>query len=127
AGREWSKTYATRSLADSFRSQLISAQKAGESFRVLDGLPATIGRDAKDRLWFEFAQQYVDMKWPRAAAKSRVGNADAMATATMAMLATTHGRPDDKVLRKAMTGWAFNTNRRDSGKPVEIQHALRWL
>jgi integrase len=31
------------------------------------------------------------------------------------------------VLRKAMTGWAFNTKRRNDSKPPEIERALRWL
>jgi integrase len=123
----WSKTYATASLANSFRSQLISAQKNGEAFRKSDGLPVSMGREVKEQNWFSFAQAYVDKKWTRAAAKSRAGNADAMATATMAMLATRRGKPDDTVLRRSLTGWAFNTGRRDSAKPLEIQSALKWI
>lgn len=122
-----SKTYATRALADSFRSRLVSAQKVGEAFRFLDGLPASTGRDAVKQSWFEFAQSYVDLKWTRAAAKSRAGNADTMASATPAMFATTRGKPPDTLLRKAMTGWAFNTKRRDTERPPEIDRALRWL
>jgi len=123
----WSKTYATKSLAESFRSQLVSAQKNGEAFRKSDGLPVSMGRETKEQSWFAFAQDYVDTKWKRAAAKSRAGNADAMATATMAMLKTDRGKPDEKVLRKALTGWAYNTGRRDTPKPPEIERALKWL
>jgi hypothetical protein len=43
------------------------------------------------------------------------------------MLASERGKPSDKTLRKALTGWAFNTNRRDSSRPPEIEAALRWL
>lgn len=127
AARSWSKTYATRALADSFRSRLIAAQRSGEAFRTVDGLPVSIGRAVEEKTWFDFAQRYVDMKWPRAAAKSRAGNADTMATVTMAMLATERGKPSDEVLRKAMTGWAFNTKRRENSKPLEIERALKWL
>lgn len=127
AKKEFPRTFATRPLADGFRSRLVSAQKGGEAFRVADGMPVSMARELDSQPWFAFAQRYVDMKWPRAAAKSRSGNADTMATATMAMLAGGRGKPDDKVLRKAMTGWAFNTGRRDSPKPVEIEQALRWL
>jgi integrase len=123
----WSKNFATKALAESFRSQLIAAQKSGEAFRCVDGLPVSTRRDAADQSWFEFCQRYVDLKWTRAAAKSRAGNADTLATATVAMLATTRGKPDDKVLRKAMTGWAYNTKRRDTEKPAEIERALKWL
>jgi hypothetical protein len=100
----------------------VSAQKAGEAFRFIDGLPVSRGREAVKQSWFEFAQSYVDLKWTRAAAKSRAGNAD-----TMAMFATTRGKPSDTLLRKAMTGWAFNTKRRNTERPPEIDRALRWL
>ncbi|WP_236793224.1 tyrosine-type recombinase/integrase [Amycolatopsis sp. GM8] len=123
----WSDTYATKGLAESFHSQLLSAQKRGEAFRKSDGLPVSMGREVKNESWFSFAVEYVDKKWTRAAAKSRAGNADALATVTTAMLATTRGKPDDKVLRKALTGWAFNTSRRSTAKPREIEAALKWL
>jgi integrase len=123
----WSRTFATRAHADSFRSSLLHAQKEGEAFRLLDGLPVSMAREANGMPWFAFAQRYIDMKWPRAAGKSRAGNADTMATVTPALLASDRGRPAEKVLRKALTGWAFNTKRRKEEKPPEIERALRWL
>lgn len=125
--KDWSQTHATRALGDSFRATLLAAQKAGEAFRMTDGLPVSAGRQVAEISWFEFAQLYVDMKWPRAAAKSRAGNADTLATVTPALLATTSGMPGPKVLRRAMTGWAFNTKMRDAPMPPEIEHAIRWL
>jgi integrase len=127
AKKEFPKTFATRPLADGFRSRLVSAQKSGEAFRLIDGMPVSMARDVAEQSWFEFAQRYVDMKWPRAAAKSRAGNADTLATVTSAMYATERGKPSDKTLRKALTGWAFNTKRRTDSKPPEIERALRWL
>ena len=76
--------------------------------------------------WFDFACKYVDMKWPRAAGKSRAGKADALASVTPALLKTTQGAPDSRTLRRALTGWAFNTKtprRREtagSGAGVEV-------
>jgi integrase len=127
ADSPWSRTFATRSLADGFRSGLVRAQKEGEAFRLLDGLPVSMAREVSSIPWFAFAQQYIDLKWPRAAGKSRAGNADTMATVTPALLASERGRPTDAVVRKALTGWAFNTKRRGDDKPVEIERALRWL
>ncbi|GHE83285.1 integrase [Amycolatopsis deserti] len=123
----WSKTFPTKALAESFRSQLLSALRYGEAFRLTDGLPVSMGREVNEESWFEFAQSYVDAKWVRAAAKSRAGNADALATATLALLANDRGKPADKVLRKALTGWAYNTGRRDTAKPADVQAALKWL
>ncbi|MEU4524588.1 hypothetical protein AB0F52_38435 [Amycolatopsis sp. NPDC024027] len=127
AGTVFPETYANATLAESFRSKLIVAQRNGEAFRVVDGLPVSMARVQNDQSWFSFAQAYVDMKWRRAAAKSRSGNADALATATLALLATRRGKPADAVLRRAMTGWAFNTVRRDTDKPPAIEAALAWL
>lgn len=98
-------SFKAKAAADSFRADLLPAQRKGEAFDTDSGLPVSLMRSVADMTWFEFAQRYVDMKWPRAAAKSRVGNADTMASAPMAMLATERGKPADKVLRKAMTGW----------------------
>jgi hypothetical protein len=77
--------------------------------------------------WFDFACKYIDVNWPRAAGKSRAGNADALASVTPALLATTRGAPDSKTLRRALTGWAFNTKRRDEPKPRDVEQALKWL
>jgi integrase len=84
-------------------------------------------RNEAEMPFFAFACKYIDMKWPRAAGKSHAGNADALASGLPAMLATTRGKPDDKVLRRALTGWAFNTKRRENSKPAEIEQALKWV
>ncbi|WP_410675490.1 tyrosine-type recombinase/integrase [Amycolatopsis sp. cmx-4-68] len=127
AGTVFPETYATSKQAESFRSKLVVAQSNGEAFRVVDGLPVSMARVQNDQPWFTFAQAYVDMKWRRAAAKSRSGNADALATATLALLAGRRGKPADAVLRRAMTGWAFNTVRRETDKPPAIEAAQAWL
>ncbi|MEU3274524.1 integrase [Saccharomonospora sp. NPDC006951] len=128
AGRPlFQRSFKAKAAADSFRADLLSAQRKGEAFDTKSGLPVSMDRTGRELPWFELAQRYIDMKWPHAAAKSRSGNADTMATATMAMLSTERGKPTDSVLRKAMTGWAFNTKRRNSDKPFEIERALRWL
>jgi hypothetical protein len=45
--------------------------------------------DRRDMPWYEFTGKYVDMKWPEAAATTRRGIAEALVTATSAMLAST--------------------------------------
>jgi len=109
------------------RETLRGRLPGGQVFRITDGLPLSMSRELNEQSWFEFAQRYADMKWPHAAAKSRAGNADALASATFAMLPTDRGRPADAVLRRAMTGWAFNPKRRDTVKPADIERALKWL
>jgi hypothetical protein len=78
--------------------------------------------------WFEHACDYVDMKWPRAAAKSRKLMAEALTTATMAMLADKRNRPNDELLRQALYGWAFNAPEQAAGEPPrDIASAITWI
>jgi integrase len=128
AGQRFDKKLDTYAHAESVRSDLVAAARRGEAFHCTRGLPVSMLRNEADMPFFAFACKYVDMKWPRAAAKSRAGNADALASAIPAMLKpTARGKPDDKVLRRALTGWAFNLKRRDDAKTPEIEDALRWV
>ena len=125
--QKFTESFDTFAHADSFRSELMSAARRGEAFDVDEGLPLSMMREKQVMSWYDFAVKYIDMKWQRAAAKSRAGNADALATVTPVMFATDKGRPDDRVMRRALTGWAFNTKRRDTPKPPEIERALKWV
>ncbi|GAA5192850.1 hypothetical protein GCM10023322_53330 [Rugosimonospora acidiphila] len=71
AGRETSKTFMTRALGDNFRSDLMRAINKGESFGTGSGLPDSMVEAKEATSWLEFAQSYVSMKWPGAAARSR--------------------------------------------------------
>ena len=66
------------------------------------------------------------MKWPLAAAHTRAGIADALATITPALLTPGRGRPPAAVLRAALYGHAFNPARAgtDPGPPATA--ALAW-
>jgi integrase len=128
AGRAFRKTFATRALAESFRSKLVVAQREGVAFDEASGLPEPMARALNTRSWYEHAVAYVDMKWPRASAKHRKGIAETLATVTPALLATDRGAPNDKALRAALYGWVFNKARRDAGEPpANLAAAVRWL
>ena len=77
--------------------------------------------------WYEFACAYVDIKWPEVAPNSRRAIADALATATPALLTTKRGAPKPAQLRKALYGWAFNTKLREAGLPADLAPAIRWV
>lgn len=129
ARRRHKKSFRTVALADSFRSGLVSAQRKGEAFAIEAGLPVSTARAEDETSWFDFACRYVDMKWPHAAATYRRAIAEAMLTVTSALIADgAQGKPDDAVIRSALSGWAFNTGRReDPSKPGHISDALRWI
>jgi integrase len=62
-GREHSAWYATKALADSFRSDLLRAQRAGEPFEVVSGLPVSLARSRSSRSLMEVTTAYVDWLW----------------------------------------------------------------
>lgn len=128
AGQRRKKSFRTKALADSFRSELVSAQRKGEAFAVETGLPISIVRRESEMSWFDFACQYVDSKWSLLAGNSRRNTAQALATATLVLLTGARGRPETSLLRTALVSWAFNTRTRSTmTAPADIRQALDWL
>ncbi|GAB2764087.1 tyrosine-type recombinase/integrase [Salinifilum aidingensis] len=122
------QSFKTKAHAESFRSELLLAARRGEAFRTSTGLPVSMGRESAEVSWFDFACDYVDMKWPELAGNSRKGIAETLATVTPALLASDRGKPDGRVMRSALNGWAFHAERRDSvEQPREVRQALKWL
>src|SRR6266498_1652762 len=99
AGKARRETFATRALAESFRSRLVVAQREGVAFDEASGLPEPMARERNTRSWYEHAMAFVDMKWPRASAKHRKSIAEALTTVTPALLATDRGAPADATIR----------------------------
>ncbi|MEV0408917.1 site-specific integrase [Actinoallomurus sp. NPDC050550] len=129
-GKPNSEYFATIELAESRKSDLMSAARRGEAFDIETGLPLSELRqqeqEAKAVTWHQHAVEYVDYKWPRLAATARVSIAEALVTITCALLPQGSGRPDDNILRRALFRWAFNKRDRDTERPAEIEQALKW-
>ncbi|MEV4533398.1 integrase [Asanoa sp. NPDC049518] len=127
AGKRHKKPFKSAALADSFRSDLVVAARKGEAFEVSSGLPLSVQRAAGEIAWYQFACQYADYKWPKAAATTRRSNAEALTAITILMLSDEpRGRPDAREIRSALRLWAFNKTRRDD-TPAEIRRVLRWV
>jgi integrase len=122
-------TFATKALAEGHEAKLRTASREGEAFDVATGLPISqVAEDQEHQLsWYEFACSYVDMKWDEAAPNSRRAIADALATATLALLNSDRRAPQPQELRRALYGWAFNAPLRAAGPPDEMAAAIRWL
>ncbi|MEU8268221.1 tyrosine-type recombinase/integrase [Sphaerisporangium sp. NPDC049002] len=126
-GREKSKTFRTKALAESFLSDLRQAAKVGEAFDVESGLPVSLVKAKAARTWLQFAQAYVLAKWPHSAAKSREGMTDTMTGATLALLRDRPGKPDLRVLRSVLRGHVFLPDGRRGSLDADQAAALRWL
>ncbi|HEV2344425.1 MAG TPA: tyrosine-type recombinase/integrase [Actinocrinis sp.] len=136
AGREFPRTFKTKGLADSFRSELIAAAKRGEAFDTQTGLPVSMLRDANSVTWIEHLIAFTDMKWPRLAPNSRYSLAYSLAAVTLPLLPGKpgrNGRPDDTITRVALVGWILNpgARRSEDGKattpPEDRADAVTWL
>ncbi|MDG4791085.1 tyrosine-type recombinase/integrase [Micromonospora sp. WMMD1102] len=130
ANRPFRKTFATRALAESFRSKLVVAQREGTAFDEKNGLPEPMARELNSRNWYDLAVAFVDMKWSRAAATQRKSIADALTTVTLALLTTSRGAPTEAEMRHALYTWIFNKAQRDRDNgepPSELASTVRWL
>ncbi len=128
AARRWKETFKTAALADSFRAGQLAASRKGEAFDLETGRPVAMVRSSKGHMsWHAFACAFADMKWPRVAATTRRIHAEALTAITVLMFTNDRGKPGGKLLRSALTRWAFNTARRDDPNcPDEIRGVLRW-
>ena len=111
-GRARSRSFITRGLADSYRAELIRAARQGLDFSARTGEPASWATRLPATIsWLDHAAAYAAMKWPLAAAHTRAGIADALATVTPALLTPGRDRPPAAILRGALYGHAFNPAR----------------
>ena len=126
-GRARSRSFITRGLADSYRAELIRAARKGLAFSPGTGEPVSWDTpEPATTSWLEHAAAYAAMKWPLAAAHTRAGIADALATITPALCTPGRGGPPAAVLRAALYGHAFNPSRADADPGEAAAAALGW-
>lgn len=101
---------------------------SGEAFRLSDGLPVSMVRPTQEIEWYTFVCEYVDMKWPNAAATYRRTIAEALTAVTPAMLKAGKNRPDDVLIRSALTRWAFTPASAQTRPNLpNVESTLRWI
>jgi integrase len=127
AGREKSHTLAGKTRAERYKSRLIQAADKGEAFDSESGLPDSMAREVSQITWYEHACKFMDVRWPKHAAKGRGSLAEGLTAVTPVLVKNRRGAPDPEVLRHALRKWAFNPPHRDTPRPPEIDAALRWL
>ncbi|GAB2657059.1 tyrosine-type recombinase/integrase [Saccharopolyspora gloriosae] len=127
ATQRFKEPFSTFNLADAFRSKLVTATRNGIAFECTTGLPVTMQQQAAaQQTWFEFACEYVDMKWPDIAPNSRKSIADSLIPITLALLRAPLDGRDRQAASKALRS-AFSTTTRSAAHPEEITGWLRWF
>jgi integrase len=128
AGQRFGDSFATRPLAESYRSRLLVAQREGVAFDESCGLPEPMARQLRASSWYQHAVEYVDMKWPHASPNHRRGIAETLADLTPVFLSGERGAPDDATLRTVLYGHVFNAGARAAGStPSHVAAVIEWL
>ena len=127
AGNPFRESFKLRPQADSFRSDLISAQRQGEPFDKSSGLPVSLTRVEGDMTWYEFTRKYVDMKWPDLAATARQTVAEALIRVAPVFVPPEKTAPAIKEVRSALRQWGYNSDLRDASNiPADARKVLDW-
>ena len=127
AGKPFREPFGTSALADSFRSELVSAARRGEAFSLATGRPISHQSGAGAVSWYDFAIQFTDAQWRRTSGNNRKNVAKALMTTTIALLrAPLPSRFAAIDVRTALREFAFNTRRRKEA-PHEVTAILRWV
>jgi integrase len=125
-GREHSKSFKARPLADGFLTELKDAVRDRRPFDPRTGLPEAEVTEDEVISWYAHARAYAEAKWANLAPVSRRSVAEALVTVTIALSKKEPGAPDPTVLRQALFAWAFNPATRDITPPPHIAAALDW-
>ncbi|MGW7203909.1 tyrosine-type recombinase/integrase [Streptomyces sp. NPDC054837] len=126
--REKSESFTTKGLAESRHSELMQAARRGEPFDEETGLPASELRAKLQSVnWYQHTHDFIERRWEGTPAKSRRNFADALATITPALVKAESGRPDPRVLRRALYSWAYNKSAWTQEPQPEWRKALDWL
>jgi integrase len=122
-----SRYYENKALANSRRSELIQAARRGEAFDTDTGLPVSELKQRDAVSFVEFAQSYMDMKWPNSAATTRGSTVEALATAGAAFVRDAAGRPDVRQLRRVLTAHLLPPTTRDGELSRTERQTVDWL
>ncbi|MFA3840749.1 tyrosine-type recombinase/integrase [Streptomyces aureus] len=133
AGKVKTASFATVTLADHRRSELVKAMRKGEAFDVVSGLPESELRAAAakanarpDPSWLEFSREYMASRWRTSAAKTREGLADSLATVALAMMEDGKRAPSPEEARLAVR-WAVVPAHEGDEPPEDLAAATAWL
>ncbi|GAA1526385.1 hypothetical protein GCM10009678_04760 [Actinomadura kijaniata] len=133
AGHRKSQNFTNSALAISFQSKLRTAANEGEPFDVESGLPVSLipkeepEEAAPPPTWYEFAMSYADMKWKEVSPKSRRGIAEALGTATLALVRWEDRSPAHSEIYQALTTWAFTGEARSAEPPAKLVKVIDWV
>ncbi|MFI0736822.1 tyrosine-type recombinase/integrase [Streptomyces sp. NPDC021100] len=139
AGQVFGDTFTTYPLAESRRNELWQAMnRRGEAFEIESGLPESEVRAAAEAMeaakievrldptWWQFSREFMKRRWRTAAAKTREGFADSLASAALGMMGEGPDAPDLLAVRRAVR-WAVVPAHEGEEPPPDLENACAWL
>jgi integrase len=126
AGEQFGRSFLTSGLAESFRSQLITAARAGEGFDPDTGLPDSMVRKLRDVSFYTHALEFADFAWKGYAAKSRVSMIETLSRVVPVAVRDLAGAPEPAVLRAALRK-KLNQGGHIGTPPEDEARAIAWL
>ncbi|MEV4109286.1 tyrosine-type recombinase/integrase [Nonomuraea sp. NPDC049695] len=128
AGKERSKSFRTKGLANAFMSDLRQAAKAGEEFDVASGLPVSmLAPESAGPSFLEFGQAYVLRRWNTLAARTRETEVYALLSLIPALVVDAPRRPAAEELREVLRIHALLPEKRRVELTTAQASALSWL
>ncbi|MGW0486496.1 tyrosine-type recombinase/integrase [Nonomuraea sp. NPDC003214] len=128
AGKQKSKSFRTKGLANAFMSDLRQAAKAGEEFDVTTGLPVSmLAPESSGPTFLEFAQAYILQRWNTSAARTREKDAYALLSLIPALVDDAPRRPSAEDLREVLRAHALLPEKRRATLTSVQAAALGWL
>lgn len=125
---EHSEWYPTKRLAESFRSDLLRAQRAGEAFEVASGLPASMARARASRTLLEVATAYVDWLWSSdAPPNTRKGAVTNLAATIPLFVRQLDHAPDPAVAQRLLATRVLPVPQRTITLSPEERAIVSWL
>jgi integrase len=125
--QEHSEWFVNKAQANGRRSELMQAARSGEAFDVESGLPLSELRRRDSLSFLQFAQRYMDMKWPGQAATSRAGTAEGLASAAAAFVKDAPGRPSVRDLRRVLRFYLLPPRARGDEMSAEDAETAAWV
>ncbi|WP_435582076.1 tyrosine-type recombinase/integrase [Amycolatopsis thermoflava] len=127
AGQRFYRSFKVAAQADSFRAEMLAAQRRGEAFDTVTGRPVTFARQVNNVNWYALTCDYVDMKWPDLAATARQTVAEALIRVAPVFVPKGKSAPTAKEIRSALRQWGYNTELRGSSEvPSDALRTLEW-
>ena len=126
SGEQFSDSFPTMALAESFKARLITAARKGQGFDLETGLPESLLRKLRDVSFFDHAHEFAVFAWKDAAAKSRVSIVETLTRVVPVITRDINGAPEPDVLRAALRK-NLNQGEHAGGLDDAEVRALAWL